>query len=169
MQSMLASVEEHQNRVEQSLYQTTKEAYADLMRLLSSVKGVGKEIATALIVTTAGFTRFENAKQLAKFIGICPTHYQSGSSVKGKSTITRRGDPHLRSLLYMATLSAIRHNKACKELYERLKANGKASKVALIAVANKLIRQVFAVVQSKTQYEDGYTSSHPKEKNVQFA
>lgn len=175
MQSMLAAIEEHQHQVEQSLHQTTQQAYTELMRLITSVKGIGKErgrpaIATALIVTTAGFTRFTNAKQLAKFIGICPTHHQSGSSVKGKSTIARRGDPHLRSLLYMATLSAIRHNRACRELYERLKATGKASKVALIAVANKLIRQIFAVVTSHTKYEDGYISKHPKdEKTAQVA
>lgn len=135
MQSMLASIEQHQSSVEQSLYQTTKEAYADLMQLVTSVKGVGKTIATALIVTTAGFKRFANAKQLSKFIGICPTHYQSGSSVNTKSTIARRGDPHLRALLYMASLSAIKHNQACKKLYERLKTAGKASKVALIAAA----------------------------------
>ena len=170
MQSMLTVIEEHQSQVEQSLYQTTQQAYAELMSIITSVKGIGKEIATALIVTTAEFTRFDNAKQLAKFIGICPTHYQSGSSVKGKSTMARRGDPHLRSLLYMATLSAIRHNRTCRELYERLKANGKASKAALIAVANKLIRQIFAVVTSHTKYEDGYVSKHPKhEKTAQVA
>jgi len=170
MQNMVKAIEEHQGQVEQSLYQTTQQAYSELMQLITSVKGIGKAIATGLIVTTAGFTRFDNAKQLAKFIGICPTHYQSGSSVKGKSTIARRGDPHLRSLLYMATLSAIKHNKACKELYERLKAAGKASKVALIAVANKLIRQIFALVTSNTMYQDGYVSEHPKcKKNIQFA
>jgi transposase len=169
MQSMVEAIEQHQQQVEQSLYQTTQQAYAELMKIVTSVKGIGKEIATALIVTTAGFTRFDNAKQLAKFIGICPTHHQSGSSVKGKSTIARRGDPHLRSLLYMATLSAIRHNQACKALYDRLKAKGKASKVALIAVANKLIRQVFALVSAKTIYQDGYTSKHPaQEKNAQL-
>ena len=170
MRSMVETIEKHQQRAEQSLYQTTQQAYAELMNIITSVKGIGKEIATALIVTTAGFTRFDNAKQLAKFIGICPTHYQSGSSVHGKSTIARRGDPHLRSLLYMATLSAIRHNKACKELYQRLKAAGKASKVALIAVANKLIRQIFALVASNTMYQDGYVSKHPKDKkDVQCA
>jgi transposase len=168
--SMLKAIEQHQEKVEQSLYQTTQQAYADLMKIVTSVKGIGKEIATALIVTTGGFTRFTNAKQLAKFIGICPTHYQSGSSVNGKSTIARRGDPHLRSLLYMASLSAIRHNQACKELYDRLKAKGKASKVALIAVANKLIRQVFALISSKTMYQDGYTSKHPaREETAQIA
>ncbi len=170
LQSMIKAIEEHQGQVEQSLYQTTQEAYVDLMQLITSVTGIGKAIATALIVTTAGFTRFENAKQLAKFIGICPTHFQSGSSVKGKSTIARRGDPHLRSLLYMATLSAIRHNKACKEFYQRLKAAGKASKVALIGVANKLIRQIFAVVTSNTKYQDEYVGEHPRcKKNAQFS
>jgi transposase len=169
MHSMIEAIDEHQEKIERSLYQTTQKAYAELMSIITSVKGIGKEIATALIVTTAGFTRFDNAKQLAKFIGICPTHYQSGSSVHGKSTIARRGDPHLRSLLYMATLSAMQHNKACKQLYQRLKAAGKASKVALIAVANKLIRQIFALVNSGRMYQDGYVRSPAREKTAQIA
>ena len=47
----------------------------------------------------------------------------------------------------------------CKETYERLRARGKSGKVAIIAVANKLIRQMFAVVTSNRPYIDGYVSS----------
>lgn len=170
MQGMLSDIARHQRSVEQALYQATQEAYAELVELVTSVKGIGKEVATALLVVTGGFTRFANAKQFSKFIGICPTHYQSGSSVKGKSSISRRGDAHLRSLLYMAALSAMKHNQACREFYERLKAAGKASKVALVAVANKLIRQIFAVVKSKTKYVDGHVSENPKnKKSIQLA
>lgn len=118
------------------------------VKLLTSIKGIGITLATALIVTTGCFSCFDNAKQVSRFIGICPTCQQSGTSVHIKGGINRNGDANLRSLLYVASWSALRANTACKECYARLRANGKPSKVALIAVANKLIRQAFAVIKS---------------------
>lgn len=55
------------------------------------------------------------------------------------------GNGHLRNVLYMCSLSAIKHNRASKELYDRLKAKEKRSKVALITVCNKLLKQAFAI------------------------
>lgn len=123
---------------------------------LTSIKGIGNGVATALIMATGGFTYFDSAKKFAKYIGVCPSYQQSGTSIKTKGIITRHGDPELRSLLYISSWSAIRFNASCKELYERLKAKGKPSKVALMAVINKLLRQAFAVVISKSNYVDNY-------------
>jgi len=123
---------------------------------LKSIKGIGNGVATALIMATGGFTYFDSPKKFAKYIGVCPSYQQSGTSIKTKGIITRHGDPELRSLLYISSWSAIRFNASCKELYERLKAKGKPSKVALMAVINKLLRQAFAVVISKSDYVDNY-------------
>ncbi len=129
------------------------------LKALTSIKGIGITLATALILTTGGFTYFDNAKQLSRFIGICPTYQQSGTSVNIKGHINRNGDEHLRSLLYVASWTALRYNAACRECYIRLKANGKPSKVALIAVANKLVRQAFAIVTTDSTYIDGLVST----------
>jgi hypothetical protein len=56
----------------------------------------------------------------------------------------------------MASLSAIRYNKPCREFYQRLKAAGKASNVALMAVVNKLLRQAYAVVKFNEDYDPNY-------------
>ena len=129
------------------------------LKALTSIKGIGITLATALILTTGGFTYFDNAKQLSRFIGICPTYQQSGTSVNIKGHINRNGDEHLRSLLYVASWTALRYNAACRECYLRLKANGKPSKVALIAVANKLVRQAFAIATTDSTYVDGFVST----------
>ena len=92
---------------------------------------------------------------LAIPFGLVPITYQWGKTGFSQS-ISRAGDAHLRSLLYMATWSAIRYNQPCKELYQRLKAAGKASKLALIAVANKLLRQAFAVVKFNEDFDPNY-------------
>jgi len=62
----------------------------------------------------------------------------------------------------MAALSASKHNKACAEQYMRLIAKGKSKRVALIAVANKPLRQIFAVIKNNRNYDENY------HKNFQF-
>ncbi len=59
-------------------------------------------------------------------------------------------------MLYICSWSAKRCNKACRELYERLIAKGKAKKLALIAVANKLLKQAFAIAKQQTKYQENY-------------
>ena len=109
-------------------------------------------MAGAVIGYFGDMKDFETAKQLVCFIGSNPSPKESGSSVKGRGSISRKGNGYLRKLFFLAALSACKWNRSCKDLYERLVAKGKAKKVALIAVANKLIRQVFAV----TKYSRGY-------------
>ena len=129
------------------------------MELLTSIKGIGENIASALIMATGGFTYFSSAKQISRFLGLCPTYQQSGTSVNVKGHINRNGDTHLRSLLYVVAFASIRSNTACKETYERLRSRGKSGRVAIIAIANKLIRQAFAIVTNNRPYIDGYVSS----------
>lgn len=131
------------------------------LRLLTSIKGIGVTLATALILATGGFTYFDNAKQVSRFIGICPTIEQSGTSINIRGHINKNGDENLRSLLYIAAWSASRHNASCRELYQRLRGRGKSGKLAMVAVANKLVRQAFAVVSSNTSYIDGFVSTKP--------
>ena len=146
-------------QIEAELADIASSEFDKQLKALTSIKGIGITLATALILTTGGFTYFDNAKQLSRFIGICPTYRQSGTSLNIKGHINRNGDEHLRSLLYVASWSALRSNTACRECYLRLKANGKPSKVALIAVANKLVRQAFAIATTDSTYIDGFIST----------
>ena len=156
-----AALQKQISTLEADLAQTTEVEFNKQLSLLTSIKGLGVTIASAIIISTGGFTHFDNAKQVSRYIGLCPTIQQSGTSINYKGHINRNGDEYLRSQLYIASWSAIRYNTACKECYTRLKQQGKPSKVALIAVANKLIRQAFAVVKSGVPYQDGFVSSKP--------
>jgi transposase len=135
--------------------QLTTQHFPDQLRRLTSIQGISTTIATALIEVTSGFAQFHSAKALAKYIGVVPVIYQSGKSQITKG-ICKTGDPQLRSMLYMASWSAIRYNKPCRALYQRLKAAGKAPKVALLAVVNKLLRQAFAVVKFNQDFDPDY-------------
>lgn len=133
--------------------------YKKQMDLLTSIKGIGVTLAAALIMTTGGFTYFGNAKQLTRYLGLSPTYQQSGTSVNFKGHINRNGDSTLRSQLYVAAFSSLRCNAECRACYDRLRSNGKPGKVAVIAVANKLVRQAFAVVKQEKPYVDSYVST----------
>ena len=147
--------------MEEELASLAEDEYKKQMDLLTSIKGIGITLAAALIVATGGFTYFDNAKQLTRYLGLSPTYQLSGTSVHVKGHINRNGDPGLRSQLYVAAFSALRCNTECKACFDRLRSNGKPGKVAVIAVANKLIRQAFAVVTQGKPYVDGFKSAKP--------
>lgn len=132
--------------MEEKIASLAQGEYKKQMDLLTSIKGIGVTLAAALIVATGGFTYFDNAKQLTRYLGLSPTYQQSDTSVNVKGHINRNGDSSLRSQLYVAAFSSLRCNTECKACFDRLRSNGKPGKVAVVAVANKLVRQAFAVV-----------------------
>ena len=147
--------------MEEELASLAEDEYKKQMDLLTSIKGIGITLAAALIVATGGFTYFDNAKQLTRYLGLSPTYQLSGTSVHVKGHINRNGDSGLRSQLYVAAFSALRCNTECKACFDRLRSNGKPGKVAVIAVANKLVRQAFAIVTQGERYVDGFKSTKP--------
>jgi transposase len=155
LQQMIAHFQPAIAQLKAEINQVCQADFAEQYKRLQSIKGISHTIATALIETTNGFRDFASAKALAKFIGVAPIIYQSGK-VGITRGINRSGDAHLRGQLYMASLSAIRYNKPCREFYLRLKAAGKASNVALMAVVNKLLRQAYAVVKFNEDFDPNY-------------
>jgi len=148
---MIAGLEIEIAHIENKMTAIIKDHHGELFKQMQSIPGIGKKTAVLLIVISAGFTKFENARQLSSYIGISPRIFESGTSVKGKSKICKMGMSRIRTMLYVCSWSAKKCNNACRELYDRLVEKGKARKVALIAVANKLLKQAFALA-SKNEY-----------------
>ena len=148
--------------IEAKILSLVKEDQQHQLTLLTSVPGIGQKTALFLIVLTDGFSKFENASQLCSYAGITPTIRESGSSVRGRSRISKVGNRKLRNLLFLCSFNACKHNKACRELYERIVNKGKSKKLALIAVANKLLKQCFAIAKSGRPYDETYVSVLPR-------
>jgi transposase len=144
--------------LEQRLLELVKQDQQHQLTLLKSIPGMGVKTALFLIVATDGFKKFETASQLCSYVGITPTIRESGSSVRGRSRISKVGNKKLRNLLFLCAFSACKHNKACREIYERIVAKGKSKKLALIAVANKLLKQAFAIAKSGLPYDENFVS-----------
>ena len=126
--------------IEARLLELVKQDQQHQLTLLKRIPGMGMKTALFLIVVTDGFSKFERASQLCSYVGITPTIRESGSSVRGRSRISKVGNKKLRNLLFLCAFSACKHNKACREIYERIVNKGKSKKLALIAVANKLLK-----------------------------
>ncbi len=149
------------NQLETSMEDLIKEHQDEMLKGLCSIPGIGKKTAMFLIVLTDAFRSFENSKQLCAYLGLAPTIKMSGKSVRGQSRISKTGNSVMRNLLFMCSFTACERNKACRELYMRMVTKGKSKKVALIAVANKLIKQSLAIGKSGGMYQENYQSSHP--------
>ena len=143
-------------KLEDEMEVIIKEHCKDLYNQLCSIPSISKITATAFIIVSNAFKNFDTAKEFACFIGISPCINESGSSVRGYRGISRIGDAHTRSTLYMCSMMAKVCNKGCKETFDRLVDRGKPKKLALIAVMNKLIKQAFAIVKSGNMYNENY-------------
>jgi transposase len=123
--------------------------------LLKTIIGIGEVTSQLLMEATNGFEDFDKPKQVARFLGLIPVEEESGKGKKKKG-ICATAYPKLRAKLYVAAGSAAQHNPVCKELYDRLRANGKPVKIARIAVAHKLVRIAHAVVKSGKPFDKNY-------------
>ena len=156
LRHLLATLEEQLEVLEASMARKVKEQHEQQLKNMVSIPGIGQKTAIALLIITQGFRRFTNSKQLAAYVGISPRIYESGTSVKGRPKISKLGMGRIRALLYLCAWSAVKYNQTCQQLYERLLAKGKAKKLALIAVANKLLKQVFAIATKNQKYEQNF-------------
>lgn len=138
----------------------TDDAWAASIVRLQSIPGVGLVTAAWLVVATANFTACASVEAATAYMGLAPHPWQSGSSVRGKPHIGHSGNARVRQALYMAAVSAVRCNPILRTFYARLKAAGKASKVALCAVARKLLHLAWALIAKQQNFDPAY--GHPQ-------
>jgi transposase len=158
----LKNLEKESEIIEKELIALVKVDYQEMLTKIESIPSIGRKTAVMLLVLTDGFTRFESAAQLCSFCGLTPSIRQSGTSINGRSRISKIGNAKLRNLLFMCSFTAFKHNKACKAIFDRITNQGKSKKLALIAVCNKLLKQAFAIAKSGVEYNENYRSMQPK-------
>lgn len=128
--------------------ETLKQKY-DLML---SVKGVGKVLATMLLVYTHGFNRLADSRKLACYSGVAPFVYESGTSIRGKTGVSKFANNELKKVLHMAAISSVQHNPELHEYYKRKVEEGKNKMSVINAVRNKLLHRIVAVINRGTPY-----------------
>lgn len=130
-----------------------------LFRIVTSVEGVGKITATAMLVCTNEFKDIREASKFACYSGIAPFEHSSGSSIRGRSRVSHQANKAMKTLLHLAAMTAICYNQDMKNFYQRKLAENKNRMSILNAVRNKLVQRVFACVQQDRLYEKKYSLS----------
>lgn len=127
----------------------------DKIDKIDKIEGVGFMTIVSIIAETNGFALIENAKQLASYAGLDVIYNESGLK-KHKTTISKKGNSYLRKAVYMPALSAIKHNLKLKQFYIRLVIKKNIKKVALIAVARKLLLLIYTIFTKNVNYVPNY-------------
>lgn len=129
--------------------------------LLTSIKGVGMLTAAITLAETDGFHGFSSSKQLVSFAGFDVVHFESGTSVKRKSHISKKGNKYIRGSLYFPGMAAVRHNKKLKDNYARIRSRGAEKMVGQVAVQRKLLVLMYTIWKTKTPYDPNYKKVAP--------
>lgn len=121
-------------------------------QLLESIPGVG-EMTSAWLIGEMNLSRFSSAREAAAFAGLTPRMRQSGTSVRGKSHISKQGNATVRKLLYFPAISAMRCNPIVSALKTRLKQRGKHGLAIIAAAMRKLIHIAYGVIKSGKPFD----------------
>ncbi len=135
-----------------------KEHFAEKLKLIEKCKGVGVATQASLMGGLPELGALSQ-EQIAKLAGVAPLNCDSGKH-RGRR-ITWGGRSEVRSVLYMATLSAVRYNPLIKVFYERLLAKGKPKKVVLVACMHKLLTILNAIMKSGKPWDDNFDPNSP--------
>lgn len=127
-----------------------------LFSIITSVGGVGKVTATEIIITTNEFKDINDPAKFACYAGVAPFEHSSGSSIRGRSRVSKMANKKIKTLLHMAAMVAICYNQELKEYYERKVSTGKNKMSVINAVRNKLILRIFSCVNQNRKYEKTY-------------
>jgi transposase len=128
-------------------------------RAVTEVPGIGRLTATALVATIGDARTFKSGREFASFLGLVPRQSGTGGKVR-LGSISKRGDPYLRTLLIHGARSVICHAKAPTAWQKEIQARRPAN-VAAVALANKMARTAWALLAHGEAYQKNYVSVKP--------
>ena len=126
------------------------------VELISSIPGVGTLTAVTVLAETNGFELIRNKRQLTSYAGLDVKEKLSGTSVKGKPRISKKGNRHLRKAMYMPALAAIRYDGRFKVLFIRLVSKHGIKMKAAVAVQRKLLEMIYTLYKTNTVFDKDY-------------
>lgn len=136
-----------------------KELMMDI-RNICTIPGISILTAATIIGETNGFELIRSKKQLASYAGLDVKEKLSGTSVKGKPSISKKGNRHLRSCLHLPALSTIKWDENFRNQYARIVAKHGIKMKGCVAVQRKLLELVYVIYKNKTIYDRDYESKN---------
>lgn len=161
-QAIRQSIERHIDAINAEIQALTEAALETLralpllkrrFELLVSVRGIGEASAITLLAELAVLPHDMTTRQWVAHAGLDPRHYESGSSVRAATRISKVGNRHLRAALFLPAMVAARFETQVKAYYEKLIAKGKKPMQALVAVMRKLLHAIHGMFHNGTVFE----------------
>jgi transposase len=145
----LLYLEGKQKRITEALVEACRSMRVDELDIITSVDGISAITGSTFLAEVGDIELFSSSKHLIAFAGLDPSIHQSGQ-YEGISRISKRGNRHLRRVVFLMTLCAVRSQNAFREYFLRRKEEGLPPKKAILATAHKLLRVLFAMLSSKS-------------------
>lgn len=130
-------------------------------KLLVSIPGIGNLTAARLLAEVQDVNRFESASQLAAYAGLTPEQRVSGSSVRGRAHLSKKGRVFFRTALFFPAISARTHNPLVRAFCQRLEARGKCGLAITCAAMRKLMHIVYGVLKHQQPFDPNYLANTP--------
>lgn len=131
--------------------------------LLCSIPGIGLLTAATLLGETNGFDLIRNKRQLTSYAGLDVKEKQSGTSVKGKPRLSKKGNKHLRRALYLPALAAIRHDERFQAIFARLVGKHGIKMKAVVALQRKLLEMTYTIYKTQKPFDKQYLQKQEQE------
>jgi transposase len=157
--SVIGALEQALREVEQAIRAHLRKhaELAEQARRLESVPGIGEKSVLPVLVLLHRWDALTqgtgSAKKLGAYAGLDAQTEESGTTVRGRETISRMGDRQMRARLYMCALGGVKGQSALRQYYERLVGRGKAKKVALVAASRKILMWAWAVFRDHVSFQ----------------
>jgi transposase len=127
--------------------------------LICSLPGIGLLTAATILGETNGFDLIRNKRQLTSYAGLDVREKQSGTSIKGKPRISKKGNKHLRRAMHMPALAAIRHDERFKSIFARLVSRHGIKMKAAVAIQRKLLEMTYILYKTDSSYDKNYLTT----------
>jgi transposase len=165
LKKQIAFFNKHEKEINQELRALIKtdERVTCSVKLITSLPGIGPLTAATVLAETNGFELVRNRRQISSYAGFDVKEKQSGTSVKGKSRISKKGNKYLRKAMHMPALSAIQHDERFKGIYARLVAKHGIKMKAAVAVQRKLLEMIYTIYKTGTAYDKNYLKKNVTE------
>lgn len=137
---------------------------SEAVKLITSIPGVGLLTAVTVLAETDGFALIHNTRQLTSYAGLDVKEKESGTSVKGKAHISKRGNSHLRKAMHLPALTAIKHTERYKTKFTAIVSRTGIKMKAVVAIQRKLLEMIYTIYTTKKSFDKEYLQNETKRK-----
>ena len=158
IQKRITLLNKQEKEIQQEIAKMAKEdlEVSGSIEGIRSITGVGLLTTVTVLAETNGFELIRNKRQLTSYAGFDVKEKQSGTSVRGKARISKKGNRYLRKAMHLPALAAIKHSDRFKAIFVRLVSKHGIKMKAAVAVQRKLLEMIYTIYKTKTLYNENY-------------